>query len=125
VTSDASSSDGLWTVPPEDEAAAAELARRKELLKAAVRAVAPAYDVHEPLAYRLIDTTLLVLDEDGRPLNVRQAMDVMVAKHPYLVGARPVPPSEREPPPRPMPADRRRRIENAGQWQRAVSRLRR
>jgi hypothetical protein len=136
IDADMHETPGLLAVPPvnlddplevraaiireKERIAEAETTIRRANLAAAVGELAPTYRIWDPAGVaRLIPEGMLVFDSAGKPLNVRQALDLTVTAYPSVVGDPPRPP---RPPAPPMPAARMRRLEESARKQRMMSR---
>jgi hypothetical protein len=87
------------TETPEDEAARLrdEVAQLREvraeaIVQRVVYAEAPRLGlIDAEIAVKLLDRSLLVFDDEGRPLNVMEALEVLAKSSPYLTGVQPQP----------------------------------
>jgi hypothetical protein len=63
----------------------------ESVIAATVYEEAPTRGLIDPAGcIKLIDRTLLVFDDVGKPLNVLEALDVLLADSPYLIGDPPL-----------------------------------
>ena len=87
----------MTDTPEQDEAAQlrAEIEqlrqdRAEAIVQRVVYAEAPRRGIVDPeTAVKLLERSLLVYDEEGRPLNVLEALDQLAEAKPYLSGAQP------------------------------------